>query len=208
MGAGRCPGPGPQTLSLVAVTLHGGAQWGWVSGMPSTGSDPNQGAHTVPFIFIILHGAAQWGWVPRDPGLGGSCPVLGGCHSPQGPHCWWVFRGVWGSSLALSSCRSPRWGPSCVPIPCPHPTGAGEAELQPQEGEWDPRGALRVGQPHESGGLGKGTGDPCCACHPLGLVTHLPLSSAVPQITVNMELSVSGLEDMGDAITFHLQLRR
>ncbi|NXG80617.1 ITA2B protein, partial [Baryphthengus martii] len=27
------------------------------------------------------------------------------------------------------------------------------------------------------------------------------------QITVDMELSVSGLEDMGDAITFHLQLR-
>ncbi|NXY92338.1 ITA2B protein, partial [Alcedo cyanopectus] len=27
------------------------------------------------------------------------------------------------------------------------------------------------------------------------------------QITVDLELSVSGLEDMGDAITFHLQLR-
>lgn len=36
-------------------------------------------------------------------------------------------------------------------------------------------------------------------------VTHLPTSL---QITVGMELSVSGLEDMGDAITFHLQLRR
>lgn len=56
-------------------------------GMPSTGSDPNQGPHTVPFISIILHRAACRGWVPRDPGLGGSRPALGGCHSPQGPHC-------------------------------------------------------------------------------------------------------------------------
>lgn len=37
--------------------------------------------------------------------------------------------------------------------------------------------------------------------HPLTLL----LTS---QITVDMELSVSGLEDMGDAITFQLQLRR
>lgn len=32
--------------------------------------------------------------------------------------------------------------------------------------------------------------------------------SAALQVTVDMELSVSGLEDMGDAITFQLQLWR
>ncbi|NWV34871.1 ITA2B protein, partial [Grantiella picta] len=43
--------------------------------------------------------------------------------------------------------------------------------------------------------------------------THLVLCElgnpmkAGARITVDMELSVSGLEDMGDAITFHLQLR-
>lgn len=168
----------------------------------------------MSFIPIILHGAAWWGWVPRDPGWGFlSCP-------------WWlslstgsplvmVFRGDQG--VGLKACPQLMQVPKCgwllvgsmtCPPPCPHPAGAGEAELQPQEGEWDPRGALRAGQSHESRDPGKGTGGPCWACHPLGLVTHLPLSSAVPQITVDMELSVSGLEDMGDAITFHLQLRR
>ncbi|KAI6072547.1 Integrin alpha-IIb [Aix galericulata] len=40
-------------------------------------------------------------------------------------------------------------------------------------------------------------------CHPLSLTVTLP----APQITVDMELSVTGLEDVGDAITFQLQLR-
>lgn len=41
-------------------------------------------------------------------------------------------------------------------------------------------------------------------CHPPPLTVTLP----APQITVDMELSVTGLEDVGDAITFQLQLRR
>lgn len=60
----------------------GGGCWG----MPSTGGDPHRGAHTVSFISIILYGGAWWGWVPRDPGLGGSCPALGGHHPPWGAH--------------------------------------------------------------------------------------------------------------------------
>lgn len=44
---------------------------------------------------------------------------------------------------------------------------------------------------------------------PLAVVVGHPLTLLLPsQITVDMELSVSGLEDMGDAITFQLQLRR
>ncbi|NXT63741.1 ITA2B protein, partial [Chaetops frenatus] len=63
-----------------------------------------------------------------------------------------------------------------------------------------------LGNPMKAGSWVRAGGS-CCASHPSGLVTHLPLLSSVPQITVDMELSVSGLEDMGNAITFHLQLR-
>lgn len=43
----------------------------------------------------------------------------------------------------------------------------------------------------------------------MAVVVGHPLTLLLPsQITVDMELSVSGLEDMGDAITFQLQLRR
>lgn len=69
---------------------------------------------------------------------------------------------------------------------------------------------MRAGEPHESGGTGKGVGVSPQAHHPcggagVGQSTPIPLS---PQVTVDMELSVSGLEDMGDTITFQLQLRR
>lgn len=106
----------------------------------------------------------------------------------------------------------PLVAPAAGSVPRPHhgappgaTAGAGEAELHPQEGEREPRGALRVGQPHEGRRPGVGCGSPAAPhCHPLSLTVTLP----APQITVDMELSVTGLEDVGDAITFQLQLRR
>lgn len=113
---------------------------------------------------------------------------------------------------AMGGDTSPALGAGVAPVPRPHhvappgaTAGAGEAELHPQEGEREPRGALRVGQPHEGRRPGVGCGSPAAThCHPLSLTVTLP----APQITVDMELSVTGLEDVGDAITFQLQLRR
>lgn len=83
---GRWEMPRAGGSNSVAVTFRDTSGDG-CQGMPSTGSDPKWKPHTMPLISVILHGAAWWGWVPRDPGMGGSCPALGGCHSPQGPHC-------------------------------------------------------------------------------------------------------------------------
>uniref|UniRef100_A0A8C9MZ26 Integrin subunit alpha 2b n=1 Tax=Serinus canaria TaxID=9135 RepID=A0A8C9MZ26_SERCA len=38
-----------------------------------------------------------------------------------------------------------------------------------------------LGNPMKAGARVRGERGPCCACHPLGLVTHLPLFSAVPR---------------------------
>ena len=79
--------------------------------------------------------------------------------------------------------------------------GTGEAELQPQNRERDPRGGVRDGQPHEGGRTG---GWRC----PLASPRVPPRPPVSPQVSVAVELSVAGLEDAGDAITFQLQLRR
>lgn len=97
------------------------------------------------------------------------------------------------------------WGGDAVVSPDVTAMGTGEAELQPQEGERNPRGGVRHGQPHEGGHTGG------WHCHLMSPPVPLcPLMSPhVPsQIAVAVELSVTGLEDAGDAITFHLQLRR
>lgn len=72
----------------------------------------------------------------------GSHAAMGGHHSSCG--CL-VVMGAEGGHLG--PCTSPGWlvrggGSVSVTSPCPNPTGAGETELQPQEGERDPRGAL------------------------------------------------------------------
>uniref|UniRef100_A0A8U8BZX6 Uncharacterized protein n=1 Tax=Geospiza parvula TaxID=87175 RepID=A0A8U8BZX6_GEOPR len=41
-----------------------------------------------------------------------------------------------------------------------------------------------LGNPMKAGARVRGQRGPCCACHPLGLVTHLALSSAVPRSPV------------------------
>ena len=72
-----------------------------------------------------------------------------------------------------------------------------------------------LGNPMKAGARVRGFGvpppgpSPWCRGWARPVVVGHPLTLLLPsQITVDMELSVSGLEDMGDAITFQLQLRR
>lgn len=72
-----------------------------------------------------------------------------------------------------------------------------------------------LGNPMKAGARVKGCGvpPPSPSPWPRGwarpvVAVHPPALLLTSQITVDMELSVSGLEDMGDAITFQLQLRR
>lgn len=136
------------------------------------------GSQGAPGVGVGLTPCPWWPspsmWVPGGDGCQGVQRVEG--LTP----CPWTTQvpGVVGARRGSMMCHTP-------PPPCVHPIGAGEAELQPQEGEWDPCGALRVGQPHESGCPGKGMWvRPSCAHHPgvraghgpwqWWLVTHSP----------------------------------
>lgn len=72
-----------------------------------------------------------------------------------------------------------------------------------------------MGNPMKAGARVRGWGvGGCPPTESITLVSGLvvvvghPPSCCPPQISVAMELSVSGLEDVGDAITFQLQLQR
>lgn len=68
---------------------------------------------------------------------------------------------------------------------------------------------MKAGAQVRAGGLPPPSPSPCRRGRArLVAMGHPPPVLPPPQITVDMELSVSGLEDMGDAITFQLQLQR
>lgn len=65
-----------------------------------------------------------------------------------------------------------------------------------------------MGNPMKAGTQVGGTVPSCPLLSPCVPSCHLTSPRAALQIAVAVELSVTGLEDAGDAITFHLQLRR
>ena len=121
---------------------------------------------------------------------------------------WWQW--VWdgGSGFGMVTRGGGWWRRGGAVSPDVTAMGTGEAELQPQNRERDPRGGVRDGQPHEGGRTGGWRCPLVSPPRPLPSPRVPPRPPVSPQVSVAVELSVAGLEDAGDAITFQLQLRR